>query len=665
MPITATQKSIASKLNLAMAGLAGTVVVVAGASSWIMESGLGAATRALSKTSQEAMDVQALAEAVKNAEINVIQVQQFLTDLSATRGLDGLDDGGAEAEINAQQFEDNLKRAQDLARKLNAEQMAGALNQAGQTFPDFYATGKRMAAVYVSQGPTGGNKIMPQFDAAAEKIHGAIDATLSSLAELEKTADDRRKAALQAAQRARGLSTIVNVAALLFSVAVAAALAAFVRNRIARPLQNSARALEALAEGRPPAVLDGLDRADEIGQLARAFTTLAENESKRQALELESRGLRDREAARQARLGQLIERFRGTVVTLLSAAKTEVEGNRETARELGVAARQSQQQAGTAAAASASASAEVQSVAAATEQLAVSVREISAQAERARYHALETRKVTDRGSKEMEELTSQAQRISAVIEIIRSVANQTDLLALNATIEAARAGEAGRGFAVVASEVKTLAEQTAVSTSEIESIVGSIMHSVGGVGRSFEDAMAALTEIDSMVATVASAVTEQDAATSEISQAIARASACTQDSSQGIGSVADAAAATSRAVEKVLAVASAIEGASDELNATVELFLQEVSQDLDERRENNRKIQREQGALHIDGRRILVTIRDITDAGAGIECQQKLEIGQGVALEVQGGQMRAARVVYEVAPQRYGLVFTQVKRRAA
>src|SRR5688572_4972748 len=87
---------------------------------------------------------------IKTIQIDIIQVQQWLTDISATRGLDGLNDGYDEADKAAENFEATAAKAEELARAMDLPGAVEAIKAVTQTFPAYYAIGNRMAEAYVA-----------------------------------------------------------------------------------------------------------------------------------------------------------------------------------------------------------------------------------------------------------------------------------------------------------------------------------------------------------------------------------------------------------------------------------------------------------------------------------------------------------------------------------
>ena len=175
-------------------------------------------------------------------------------------------------------------------------------------------------------------------------------------------------------------------------------------------------------------------------------------------------------------------------------------------------------------------------VAAACEELDVSVQEINRQAAQS---SETTRKAMDSVGliqDDIRRLSDEARSIGEVLDLIFQIAKQTNLLALNATIEAARAGEAGKGFAVVAGEVKNLANQSSRATETITEKIDQIQAATENVVQQSRQIADTIESIHGMSTTISAAVKQQGAATGDIS---AKMTDLTEQSKTVTGSIQD------------------------------------------------------------------------------------------------------------------------------
>ncbi len=172
----------------------------------------------------------------------------------------------------------------------------------------------------------------------------------------------------------------------------------------------------------------------------------------------------------------------------------------------------------------------VQSIAAAVEEMTASVAEISKNMSLSKVAVDDIVSKTSLADEASNKLQGSSKSMENVVELIRSIASQVNLLALNATIEAARAGDAGKGFAVVAAEVKNLANQTTKATDDIAREIKAMQTVSMNVASSVNAISGTTNSVSQYVSGVASAIEEQSAVTQEIS-------ANMQKASQGIGDI--------------------------------------------------------------------------------------------------------------------------------
>ena len=354
-----------------------------------------------------------------------------------------------------------------------------------------------------------------------------------------------------------------------------------VTERVADPIANKLAQLKEHSTSEVSRRIDQLTDGREILVTRRplvgnGWVATHEDITERRQFEKQRDALASQEA-RRAAVEAAISTFRERVADALKVVSDGSQGMKTTASSLFRSSEQTSEGVQGVVKASQAASINVESAAAATDQMSASIREISTQINQAAHvvsSAVNTTKVTH-GT--FVELTRSAERIGAIVKLIQQIAEQTNLLGLNATIEAARAGTAGRGFGVVASEVKSLAVQTAKATEEIASQIEALQVSARDAVTAMGSIEECMNDIHAYTSGVASSVEEQNVATGGIFTHVATAAQETAKIVAMLNDVTAAAVATRASAENLLAASQADQDAVASMQEEIEGFLHKVA----------------------------------------------------------------------------------------
>ena len=490
---------------------------------------------------------QATSDFLSDTRFHVVEIQQFLTDVGATRDEEGFED--AQKHLNLALSNLNKVAQSKPEHQTQLDEIKTQINL-------MHAAGVNMAWDYIKFGTEKGNLSMKRPGEGLDDTAARLADELQVINDLQaKQLHDARQALKNDLDRYRQLTITVSMLLLFFVLACLALLYL----KIQAPLAALKLSLEKIKQGG--------------GDLTRRIQYQGNNEV--------------------VEIVILFNDFLGLLRDLMLQVFHETEALVITANRLSKMSQSAQiemqkQQQGT------------DQVAATVTELASTVNEVTNNT----MHAAENAHLSNQIAKEGKQMVSNTvqaiqtlsqnidrasnvigaverdcENVSTVLDVIKSIADQTNLLALNAAIEAARAGEQGRGFAVVADEVRTLASRTQASTHEIQNMIERLQLGSGEAVKAMADSqnqskqtVTAIQSTGALLDNIAQMAEEISEMNSHISVAVTEQKMVVEHINQNIISINDVTIATSSDARQIADEATHLQKIASNLQTSIAQF---------------------------------------------------------------------------------------------